>query len=32
VTGLVRMGLLDHSGRLIAEDEAAARAPGSRTG
>ena len=28
VTGLVRVGLLDSSGRLIAEDEAALRAPG----
>jgi uncharacterized 2Fe-2S/4Fe-4S cluster protein (DUF4445 family) len=28
VTGLVRMGLLDNSGRLVAQDEAAARAPG----
>ncbi|HYB15041.1 MAG TPA: ASKHA domain-containing protein [Streptosporangiaceae bacterium] len=28
VTGLVRLGLLDSSGRFIAEDEAAARAPG----
>jgi uncharacterized 2Fe-2S/4Fe-4S cluster protein (DUF4445 family) len=28
VTGLVRVGLLDSSGRLVAEDEAAARAPG----
>ena len=28
VTGLVRMGLLDSSGRFIAEEEAAARAPG----
>jgi len=28
VTGLVRVGLLDASGRLVAEDEAAARAPG----
>jgi uncharacterized 2Fe-2S/4Fe-4S cluster protein (DUF4445 family) len=28
VTGLVRVGLLDHSGRLVAEDKAAALAPG----
>ncbi len=28
VTGLVRVGLLDASGRLITEDQAAARAPG----
>jgi uncharacterized 2Fe-2S/4Fe-4S cluster protein (DUF4445 family) len=28
VTGLVRLGLLDSSGRFIAEEEAAARAPG----
>ncbi len=28
VTGLVRVGLLDSSGRFIAEEEAAARAPG----
>jgi uncharacterized 2Fe-2S/4Fe-4S cluster protein (DUF4445 family) len=28
VTGLVRLGLLDSSGRLVAEEEAAAKAPG----
>jgi uncharacterized 2Fe-2S/4Fe-4S cluster protein (DUF4445 family) len=28
VTGLVRVGLLDHSGRLVPEDEATALAPG----
>jgi len=28
VTGLVRLGLLDSSGRLVAEEEAALRAPG----
>ena len=28
MTGLVRVGLLDSSGRFVAEDEAAARAPG----
>jgi uncharacterized 2Fe-2S/4Fe-4S cluster protein (DUF4445 family) len=28
VTGLVQVGLLDSSGRLVAEDEATARAPG----
>jgi uncharacterized 2Fe-2S/4Fe-4S cluster protein (DUF4445 family) len=28
VTGLVQVGLLDHSGRLVPEDEATARAPG----
>src|SRR2546423_14902274 len=28
VTGLVRVGLLDHSGRLVAEDKATALAPG----
>src|SRR5579872_3119359 len=28
VTGLVRLGLLDESGRLVSEEEAASRAPG----
>ena len=32
VTGLVKLGLLDSSGRFIAEEEAAARAPGLAAG